>query len=88
MKLTTQDKIKIQVQFSEFFEDKTPLFSIFNFLKLIVLCILDKSMWNYGGIVPNVWYVSTKLIFPPERKKYKLIKNTEGNFEIITKPYK
>jgi hypothetical protein len=45
MKLTTQDKIKIQVQFSEFFEDKTPLFSV-------------------------------------------LIKNTEGNFEIITKPYK
>lgn len=87
MKLTTQDKIKIQVQFSEFFEDKWPMPTVFNLLKILILCSLNKSMWNYGGIIPNIWYISTKIVFS-DRKKYKLIKNKEGNFEIITKPYK
>lgn len=80
MKLTTKDKLNIQLQFSEFFEDKYPNPKFLNLSKLLLLCLFNKTMWNYGGIVPFIWYKSAN-----NKTLFKLIKNKEGIFKIITK---
>jgi hypothetical protein len=81
-KLSNKDKILINLKYSEFFEDKMPYLSYWNWFKIWYQCIKYNN-WTKGDILPEIWYISSK----EKGIYYTLYKLTKENdsFKIISK---